>query len=286
MQRMLDEYGPEFAETWRPQGNPLAALLRGWDPKGNVPALLLNTTEVETGQRRVLAPFVFEGAGLRFFPLWNEAGDSVHARALQVSVATAASLSARFPWVTPAARFQDFRRDAITGKALPAAQDGRPQLAAPLRLVDGGYFENSGVATAVELMRAMQRAAKKHGFAEEIQLNLIVLIRGTYPESRFQGLKELLSPVQALLNTRSARAYITIAEAERELNDGHGEARVRRVELKDLNYPLPLGWRLSTITSLLIRAQAGDARACGDKAAVQLGPNCVLAGIYRELSGH
>jgi hypothetical protein len=286
MQEMMDEFAEQFGKTWAHRRNPLSDRVRDWNPKGNVPALLINTTEVETGRRRVLAPFVFAGAGLTFFPLWDEAGSGKDARAPQVSLATAASLSARFPWVSPAAWFQDYRRDA-EGKPLHSAKDSRPLFADPIRLVDGGYFENSGVATAVELMRAMEQSAKKHGFWDKIQINLIVLTRGSYPEGGFRGLKDLLSPVQALLNTRSARAYITIAEADREFNAGRADARVRDVRLVDMGYPLPLGWRLSTITSLLIRAQAGDAKACGDKAenVVELDANCVLATVYRELSG-
>jgi hypothetical protein len=234
----------------------------------------------------VLAPFVFEGAGLTFFPLWDEAGNGMEARAMQVSVATAASLSARFSWVTPAAWFQDFQRNKDTGKPPLPEAGRRPALAPPIRLVDGGYFENSGVATAVELVRAMERAAKKNGFADEIQISLIVLVRGTYPQGGFGGLKELLSPVEALMNTRSARGYVTIADAEREFKNAAGDARVRSARLVDLNHPLPLGWRLSTITSLLIRAQAGNAGACNDGTSIAApsGADCVLETVQQQLS--
>jgi hypothetical protein len=138
-----------------------------------------------------------------------------------------------------------------------------------IRLVDGAYFDNSGVATAMDLIQSMQEAARRQGFADRIRINLIALTSGGYPQQEFYGLGEAMSPIGALLSTRTARSYITIAAAERELNRA-GEngptasawPRLRKVVLKDMDYPPPLGWRLSSITMLLIEAQNGIASEC------------------------
>jgi hypothetical protein len=289
MDVMRSRYEPRFGKTWSTRNNVLAQRFADhWKPEGNVPALIINTTEVETGKRRILSPFIFEGAERSFFPLWNDAPRAAKELPSALSVAAAASLSARFPWVSPAAWFQDYKRD--NGGHPIAAGAGKGYLKdTPVRLVDGGYFENSGVATAVELIRAMEKSARQEGFADRIRINLIVLTRGELSNDEFHRMKELLSPVQALLNTRNARAYITIAEAERELNDDRANAgpRVRKVRLEDMGYALPLGWRLSVVTSLLIRAQGGTLRGCSPVA--RNGPrapdaDCVLDEVFNELS--
>jgi hypothetical protein len=289
MEAMILRYQPEFGSTWKRSGNLLALRFRDqWSPLGSLPALVINTTEVETGSRRIIAPFVFEGAGRAFFPLWNEAGDPAGHRLANVTVAAAASASARFPWISSPAWFQDFKRDGQGNVVWSGAKEVHI-LEGPSRLVDGGYFENSGVASAIEMIRAMEIAAKEGKFADRIRIKLIVLTSEEGGRDAFQRFQELWSPVQALLNTRSARASITIAEAERELNDFQGgtEPRVQKVHLRSLEYPPPLGWRLSVVTSLLIRAQAGNADACegGLPAHLRFDADCLLAGIRRELSG-
>ena len=230
-----------------------------WHPDHNTPALLLNTTEVGSGRRRVIAPFEFSGSDLLFLPITEELGSSFNIHDLPVS--TAAVLSARFPWVSPAGTFYDFNRDK--------SGLGRPQEPlSKVRLVDGGYFENSGVATALDIIRAMEQSASDNKFADAIRIRLIVLTRGDYPTQKFFGLNEAISPVLALLSTRTSRAYITIAEAERALNGTGNEmtqpqaTRLRRINLLDMAYPPPLGWQLSPITMLLIQAQNGIGAGC------------------------
>jgi hypothetical protein len=265
--RPNETFGPNFLR---------ARFTEHWSPEGNTPALVINTTEVGSGRRRVIAPFVFAGHDLLFLPLASEA-----AHLTNLSVSTAAMLSARFPWVTPAGTFYDFERDE------------------KIRLVDGGYFENSGVATALDLIRALEKAAEEHGFADKVRIHLIVLTRGDYPKQKFYGLNEALSPVEALLSTRTSRAYITIAEAARELNGSQPTAaartlammRLRKITLEDMGYPPPLGWRLSAITMLLIQAQNGIGSECkppGDdpkSKRVRFEAFCLLDVVARELQG-
>jgi len=192
-----------------------------WNPEGGTPALVFNTTEVGSSRRRVIAPFKFDGSDLLFLPI---AGQNTPLGNLSVS--TAAILSARFPWITPAGTFRELERNET------------------VRLVDGGYFENSGVATAIDLIRALQVAAEQYGLANKISLNLIVLTRGDFPRQEFYGLNEILSPIQALLSTRQSRAFITIAEATRELDRDLpvgsrtlAMMHLRKINLEDMGYP-------------------------------------------------
>jgi hypothetical protein len=110
----------------------------------------------------------------------------------------------------------------------------------------------------------MKAAAVKYQFADKIGIHLIVLTRGDYPQQTFFGLSEPVSPMQALLNTRTSRAYITIAGAARELDDASASplTHMHKVYLRDMDYSPPLGWRLSTVTRLLILAQNGFPGEC------------------------
>src|SRR5262249_21123726 len=131
-----------------------------WDANGSSPALLINTTDAGSGRRFVIAPFRFNTTS-RLGPavsyqFWDEnLPDGEQARDLRLS--TAAFVSARFPWVTPAATTVDSRFDPKT-----------------LKLVDGGYVDNSGVESALDLGAAIDKVAK----AKKANLNLIALTGG------------------------------------------------------------------------------------------------------------
>jgi len=108
--------------------------LSSWNSKtasGVIPAVVMNATIAETGERLLLSTSCFGGQ--------TSAGKArVDARELHringenfdVSIATAARLSASFPYVTPASR----------------ANGPGPQP----HVVDGGYYDNYGMATLVE----------------------------------------------------------------------------------------------------------------------------------------
>ena len=271
-----------------------------WSAADSTPALVINTTEVGSGRRRILSPFEFARDDLLFVPLSELPVSGSGASRSELPVSAAAVLSARFPWVTPAGSFREYVRDAATGQPLPGQQLRK------VRVVDGAYFENSGVATALDLIRAMEQTARSGPapFADKIRIRLIVLTRGGYPSQTFYGLGETVSPIQALLNTQTSRAFITIAEAERLLNAAVPPQRetaqllprrLHKIILRDLDYPPPLGWYLSPITTLLIRAQNGVADACKpvtDGSQSRRGrflsdadADCLLNDVTRELKG-
>jgi len=106
-----------------------------------LPQLLLNSTIVETGQRTVLSLLdtraIAEGMNLM-------GGD--YATRYQ-SLAGLVQHSARFPVLSPAGTITQVRKD---GQWLDTP---RPRL----RLVDGGYYDNSGVDTLLDLIEAMRR---------------------------------------------------------------------------------------------------------------------------------
>ncbi|MEL6338021.1 MAG: hypothetical protein AAFQ88_15460, partial [Pseudomonadota bacterium] len=116
-------------------------IITSWTPQGPIPALLLNTTDVTTGERMVISPISFIDQNVRTYAQLMRCAE---APCDDPTILTAGVMSARFPIVSPAATLD-----------LPAGAE-----AAKARFVDGGYFENSGVETAVDLIRAM--SASEH----------------------------------------------------------------------------------------------------------------------------
>jgi hypothetical protein len=272
LEESVDRAAHKFAGVRNLMKQPFA---NHWRPEDSSPALLLNTTEVATGRRMVIAPWTFATDELRFLPL------RISGRQIPLSVA--AGLSARFPWLAPAGWFTE------------PTNRGAPE---KVHLVDGTYFENSGVATALDLIRALKELARKHNIGGRLAINLIILTRGGYPSSS-SGLGDFTAPVQALLNTRTGRAYYTIAQAERELGSDDVDLgatpriKMHKVHFSDPGFSPPLGWRLSTSTLLLLRAQSEATSDCtssgmkekeGVPESAMLDAGCIKRAIQADLT--
>ena len=102
--------------------------------QADLPHLLLNGSDVKTG-RRILTSSIRTTADPGFFP---DSSDFIKLTNRDISLATAVTNSARFPFVSPAGRFHSVteRKD--------------------YQVIDGGYFENYGARTAWELARAIE----------------------------------------------------------------------------------------------------------------------------------
>jgi hypothetical protein len=251
-----------------------------WTPKDAWPALVMNTTEVVSGRRRVISPFGYRSDDAQVLALTDM-------KMSGLPLSTAAVLSARFPWITPPGWYEE-KKVTRDGGGTDKAGTFENQL------VDGGYFENSGVATALDIIRGIRSLTN---LRDKVSLRLIVLTRGEYESETFFGTETLSAPIRALLNTRSARAIATIAGARRELSSDlisaaaktQGIARVHGIDLRNMDYAPPLGWRLSKSTGFLIEAQNGRPEGCVpgsnfDKIRPgRFDADCVLAAIKADL---
>jgi hypothetical protein len=181
-------------------------------------------------------------------------GHSSTARQRDTSLATAVSLSARFPWVMPAGR-------------LPL-QNG------PARLVDGGYVENSGAETALDLVQTMSwyydAKSNPRGEIPLVQMYVISITnlqilqaQGTF------GLGELLSPIRTMLSAREARAVVSLFRLIQfsELCQHYAECggRVGFIPflLNLYDFDLPLGWLLADSTKTIVKLHCGVAGRAG-----------------------
>lgn len=226
--------------------NPLREGFRShWHPDGNVPMLVLNTTRVENGQPIVVAPFLTRSIGRDhggeiysiYEAFYQNKYDIAHH---DISLGTAMGLSARFPLVMPAAGF-------VGGE---------------IRLADGGYFENSGVDTAVLMIRDLEFFLKnadilpgmpsdKARSYRNIEFRLLVLNELDKPSFKAEGLHELATPIRALYRARVQRGEIAISRA-------HSLGiKTRAIRLHHELFHMPLGWQLSKQTHQIISVQIG-----------------------------
>jgi hypothetical protein len=212
------------------------------------PALLLNATWVETG-KRIITSNIRVAAGRRRedFVDVEDAHAFFAPRSLPLS--TAAHMSARFTYVSPAGTL---------------VKDGKVHG----RVVDGGYFENSGATATlaiVQLIRELRDNGDKrwdyvdpyviHISNDPVEAKYAVDSLPTAPDNpnikprRF--LNELLSPLYAFLHTRDARGYY----ARESVAWAVGHSQYLHFGLCRRSANVPLGWVLSQSTRTHMESQ-------------------------------
>jgi hypothetical protein len=256
-----DELSQPYYDFWKDFDN------------GAVPAIYFNTTSVERGERMVITRMSSNDGffdNVETLAQMNETVDP--------PFSTAACLSARFPFITPA------------GYIRAAGHK--------FRYVDGGYYENSGTDTANDILNALHinqaqynpqimpivirigfpLPAPRNAKGEENSADLQASEQRT--KYRGQGLNEILSPVKTLLNTRGARGADSVRQIRNTIDDlsTPGAAAKREVlsaDSDDEDYctqsacyiafkivtdkvALPLGWLLSDRSRCDMQQQIGS----------------------------
>lgn len=261
--------GRDIVET-RPDGTRPPGLLeenyfRHWNPQNSFPALLFNATDAGTGKRVVISPFKLTDSQKfkdEVCLLANssetektEIDDKAVPTAAPIlseipfALSSAAFISARFPWVTPAATVKV--NNPCFGKNETA------------RLVDGGYLDNSGVETALGLIERLKQAAKAAKAQDpnipEVGIHLISLTGGDFPTRSSYAFNDAMEPIRALLSGRETRAYIALNRAQASLPNKNSPTvgSFGRTDLRSMFYRLPLGWSLSQKTRNIITHESG-----------------------------
>lgn len=252
-----DRFSQSFVDLW-PDGS------EKW-----MPALFLNGTSVEKGNRIVTSNlrvtdsfFDAEDVAVKLGP----PGEGATEVGCHIPLSTAAHMSARFTYVSPAGRFAD-----------------------GTHVVDGGYFENSAATTALEILnRINEWCAFEH--ITDVDLKVIMIsndprqvpIAPAKPgpirtervltetgKTSGEWMNELLAPLNTLLNARDARGTFAQraiahqqrrfkAAAEAPTDKDAPESLSRDIfyfALEDRDVPLPLGWMLSDAAAKSIRGQ-------------------------------
>jgi hypothetical protein len=217
---------------------------------GWAPLLFLNATWVETGKRIVASQAAITPAD---FIDAEDAQAFFAPRSLRLS--TAAHMSARFTYVSPAGTLE---------------KDGRTYG----RVVDGGYFENSGATTTLEIALAINAMADDPDADPRWRrIRPIVIhisnepLNPRYPPETLaraaehpriapgRWMPELLSPLWTLLSTRGARGTF----ARETLRWHVGDGNFFHFGLCRESTNVPLGWALSSSTRRNMESQlAGE----------------------------
>ena len=242
-----------------PGTNRLAQPLdRLWSDKAHwTPALFLNATWVETGKRLIasnvrIAPrdpdvaedFVDTEDAQRFF-----------APDRSLALSTAAHMSARFTYVSPAGTL---------------VKDGK----AHGRVVDGGYFENSGATTTLEILLIIDQLAQQDKHKQWARVEPFVIHISNEPVDPKAGpdtleaapenagiaprrmLNEVFSPLSTMLNTRDARGAYSRETVRWQVDPDH----FLHFGLCRRSANVPLGWVLSDSTRARMEAQLSGER--------------------------
>jgi hypothetical protein len=255
-----NRFADSFVDLWKPGS-------REW-----MPALFLNGTSVEKGNRIITSNLHLTNVFLDA----EDAADKLAQHSLpatkagcHIPLSTAAHMSARFTFVSPAGRFLDGSH-----------------------IVDGGYFENSAATTALEIVNRIKDICANDRIANvDVEVIMIsndprkgsIAIAPAKPGAEPPGPKrtkpmttqgqflgELTAPLYTLLNTRNARgtyAQKAIKREQRRFQTGVTAAPGQTEEmqpatkdiiyftLRDTNVPLPLGWMLSAAAAKTIQDQ-------------------------------
>lgn len=215
-----------------------------------VPSLLLNATLVGEGNRVIASNMRIEDK--TFIGAYDFFSSKLDTQ--RTSLATAVHNSARFAYVSPAGLVH--RADG--------SQWGR--------VIDGGYFENSGVETVRDIWAKLKTSSVPGVYFVIIEIVNDPLARS--PDNTMDPanasptrdfLHEVSAPILGLFNTRTARASF----AERGSRRDAGAAQVHRFDMNsqaeegvDPDTDVPLGWALSTNTraKVLNRSKQLDSR--------------------------
>ena len=101
-----------------------------------MPLWIVNGTDLATGERLLTVPF-----GSKRTMQWpfRAAGDVLGLLGADVPISTAIDNGARFPYLEPSGEIMSVKDNP------KQMRDGSPEL------LDGGYFDNEGLLTALEL---------------------------------------------------------------------------------------------------------------------------------------
>lgn len=221
------------------------------------PFIVLNTTIVENGRRLLLSPFTFLSDAMFHAP--GATSEAMPQQDLRFS--TAAGMSARFPLISPYSFFEGSTQQRER------------------RLVDGGYYDNSGAVTATEIKRDVEAYLATAGLKSKVEVIPIAIVnRSSFrlldptdraaneiPQTHRNRIFSSTS-VQALFSSRDARVLkalddfgvqcgtsadkglcITL-ETRYRLSDPHPGANNRFRSI-------PLGWTLSCQARSFITSQ-------------------------------
>jgi len=203
--------GDAYKETLK------SATLKLWTEataRGDLPAVILNSTIVEEGQR-----LAFSTVSLSTAP--GASGFSEFTKlypAYDIHVSTATRLSAAFTFVSPAAR-PALRAQEQELRKIVSKSVGKQDPNENLHLVDGGYLDNSGITALVQLLGEKLAELGKTS-PNKLPKKILLLLINSFPLQAQQYVKshrgtfyQFWAPLLTLFTVRST-AHDAMAQRE------------------------------------------------------------------------
>jgi hypothetical protein len=211
--------------------HPFLSLFRTAGPDSGAPwwrpILLLNATHEETGNRIITSPVRVDR------DVFVDAVDALHELHSDVRASTAAHNSARFLYVSPAGDL--------------GSRHGS--------MIDGGYFENYGALTALEIGRAAKQALKD----EDPGVRLVYLLISSDPSLDTKRTRVRIR--QPKNGNDGKECLVSVAELEKAVSNPNNPPNNLSVEHSDFENSW-LNEFLAPITGLAsVRAAAGNRAA-------------------------
>lgn len=188
------------------------------DEECKIPLLFLNGTWAETGKRLIASYVQIDDE------IFKDASDIYTDLKNDMRISTAVHNSARFPYICPAGRLNYI--DHMK------------------HVVDGGYFDNSGAITGLEITSALKNAMAER----QIKAKLVVIMIKNSPKEQEKKQSHFfpgsIIPVIAILNIRTAHASYAVMKLKEYVNNKCW-GRFIEIEPEPEDVHFPLGWALS-----------------------------------------
>lgn len=195
--RDIDDRGTAIEHAWKAELEDQESSLNTWRQRineGILPIPIFNATLVEDGRRFLISPMTVTKTKVKKDGEDDKCVDfnTLYGVDHDISIATGARLSATFPYLSPVCR-----------------PDDKLNLPKSYHIADGGYFDNFGVYTSVQMLDAFLEYNKTQSdrvdkviFIQIIAFPELPSSKDIHPDTGW--LMEAIGSLKALLKVRSA----------------------------------------------------------------------------------
>lgn len=201
-----------------------------------IPNLFLNTTNVESGQKMIISNLVLDK------DLFKNDIDFSTLCTKNISLKTAGLLSARFPGVSPSALIK-LENNYNWG-----------------RILDGGFFDNSGLITALDIVKTIKITNNKLKPVILFIRNQNVLLKKDIKISN-----DFLSPIIAFYNSWDSKTEKTVNDCINSNDFDFIQFKLNYYDSLGVETNYPLGWTLSKYTQKSIDEKIAEIGTGKDK---------------------
>ncbi|MCY7357913.1 MAG: patatin-like phospholipase family protein [Rudanella sp.] len=192
------------------------------------PSLFLNSVLTESGQKAILSNLRIDN---EFF---HDVIDIYDITRRDLPIKTAASVTARFPW--------------LTGGGLLTRPNGR----AFGHVVDGGYWDNTGLETAMSVLASIAPVIEQLNRRPNAPFQVVPVVLYLQNSMLDDAVRvsntfiDVSMPIEASMNANERKSAYVASLTRNTLRNYTPRTRFYQISLdRQTGIPLPLGWYLS-----------------------------------------